>query len=176
MPASLMTGPHLSISAIQERRELRRRRAHHHDAELLEPLLGHGIGQSAATVSACILPTISGGVLAGAKSAYQDDTSKPGTPASAIGGSSGAAGERLARRHRQAAQLATLDQRQHRTDIVEHHVDPPGDEVVERRAGAAIGHVQHLDPGHALEQLAGEVNRGAVTGGGEGDLARLALA
>ncbi len=51
---------------------------------------------STATVSACIFATISGGVLAGTKNAYHAETSKPGTPASATDGNSGAVGKRLA--------------------------------------------------------------------------------
>ena len=113
--------------------------------------------------------------MAGAKNAYQDDTSKPGTPASAIGGSVRRVAAALERGDREPAQLAALDQRQHRADVVEHDVDAAGDEVVERGPGAAIGHVQHLDAGHALEQLAGEMDRGAVAGRGEGDLARVGL-
>ena len=33
-------------------------------------------------------------------------------------------------------------------------VDPARDDVIERQRHAAIGHVRHLDAGHALEQLA----------------------
>src|SRR5262245_9831873 len=95
MPASLMTGPHLSISA-------RRNVA---SSAGVEPTtttpscssrsLVRG-SVSAATISACIFRTTTGAVLAGANNAYQEETSKPGTPASAIGGRSGAAGVRLA--------------------------------------------------------------------------------
>ncbi|HMJ31713.1 MAG TPA: hypothetical protein VK512_23615, partial [Xanthobacteraceae bacterium] len=100
---------------------------------------------------------ISGGVFAGAKSAYQDDTSKPGTPASAIGGRVRCCRCALGSGHREATQLFSLDEGQHRADIVEHDVDPPGQQVVEGGSRAAIRHVQHLNPGHALEQFAGEV-------------------
>src|SRR5262245_17388847 len=50
---------------------------------------------NAVTVAACSLAMISGGVLAGTNNAYQDDTSKPGTPDSAMVGSSGAVGKRF---------------------------------------------------------------------------------
>ena len=48
------------------------------------------------TVAALTLAMMSGGVLAGMNSAYQDDTSNPGTPDSAMVGSSGAVGKRFA--------------------------------------------------------------------------------
>src|SRR5262249_2899120 len=51
---------------------------------------------SAATVSACILWIISGGVLAGTKKANHDEVSYPGTPASAMVGTSGAPATRAA--------------------------------------------------------------------------------
>src|SRR4029079_436311 len=51
---------------------------------------------SALTVAALIFATMSAGVCAGMSSAYQDDTSYPGTPDSAIVGSSGAVGYRCA--------------------------------------------------------------------------------
>ena len=47
-------------------------------------------------MSACSFFTISAGVLAGTRNAYQDETSKPGTPDSATVGNSGAVGKRLA--------------------------------------------------------------------------------
>src|SRR5262249_33824622 len=49
----------------------------------------------ALTVAAFSLAMISGGVLAGTNSPYQDDTSKPGTPDSAIVGRSGKVGKRF---------------------------------------------------------------------------------
>src|SRR5262249_60582037 len=51
---------------------------------------------SAATTSALIFLMMAGGVLAGTKKANQGETSKPGTPASAMVGRSGAAGTRFA--------------------------------------------------------------------------------
>src|SRR4029450_11376690 len=50
----------------------------------------------AATASMYTFPTISAGVLGGKKSAYQEDTSNPGTPDSAILGTSGRKGDRMA--------------------------------------------------------------------------------
>jgi len=51
---------------------------------------------SMVTMSALILRTISGGVLPGMNSPYQDEMSKPATPDSAMVGNSGASAERLA--------------------------------------------------------------------------------
>src|SRR5258708_15873363 len=73
MPASLMTGPHLSISVFRNAAS---------SAEL-EPATTTPICSSfafvagsvtAANVSACTLRTISGGGFAGANRAYHDDT------------------------------------------------------------------------------------------------------
>lgn len=46
-----------------------------------------------------------------------------------------------------------------------------GQQVRHRRPLPAIRHVQHVDAGHHLEQLARHVRRAAVAGGGHGDLA-----
>ena len=46
----------------------------------------------------------------------------------------------------------------------------PGIRSAEAGAPPAIGHVRHLDAGHALEQLAGEMDRGAGARRREGDL------
>ena len=40
---------------------------------------------------------------------------------------------------------------------------------------AAIGHVQHVDAGHHLEQLAGHMRRGPIAGRRHGELARIGL-
>src|SRR5262245_28687629 len=95
MPASLMTGPHLSISDLRKAPS----------SAGVEPTTVTPSPSSrdlitgslrAATVSECIWRMIDGEVFAGAKNAYQDDTSKPGTPDSAIVGTSGIAVARLA--------------------------------------------------------------------------------
>ena len=108
--------------------------------------------------------TISGGVLAGTKNAYHPDTSKPGRPASAIVGTSGTAGARFADVTRQRTHLALLHERHHRGDVVEEQVDAPGDEVLDRGRGAAIGDMHEIEAGRALEQLGGEMGRGAMAG------------
>src|SRR5215468_4842310 len=152
MPASLISGPHLSISALRMAASSSGVEPRTTTPRASSFCLVAG-SVSAATVSACILRMISGGVFAGTKKAYQDETSKPGTPTSAIGGSSGAAGVRLA--------VVTARPRNL----------PPWISG----SPAAIGHVQHLDAGHALEQLAGEMHRRAVAGGSERYLASVGL-
>src|SRR5690349_11756454 len=95
MPAALMTGPQRSISDLSSRAS----------SAGVEPTTATPAFSMAAitagsrrivTVSAFSLFTISGGVLAGAKNAYQAATSKFGTPASATVGNSSAVGKRLA--------------------------------------------------------------------------------
>ena len=95
MPAALMTGPQRSISDLSSRAS----------SAGVEPTTATPAFSMApitagsrriATVSAESLFTISDGVLAGAKNAYQADTSKPGTPDSATVGNSNAVGKRLA--------------------------------------------------------------------------------
>src|SRR5438105_8516684 len=51
----------------------------------------------------------------------------------------------------------------------------PGSRSLSAGPAPRYGTVQHLDSGHAFEQLAGEMHRGAVTGRGEGDLPGVGL-
>src|SRR5262245_16862477 len=44
----------------------------------------------------------------------------------------------------------------------EHDLHPPGDEIGDRRAATTIGHVNHVDAGHHVEQLAREMGRGSL--------------
>src|SRR6478752_4976302 len=91
--ASRITGPHLSVSDFRKAAS----------CAGVEPLglapsssnrdLTGGC-TSAALVSALILATTSGGVLAGTKKPNQENTSKPGTPDSAMVGISGTAATR----------------------------------------------------------------------------------
>ncbi len=55
-------------------------------------------------------------------------------------------------------------------------VDAAGADIDHRRAAAAIGHVQHLDAGHHLHQLAGQMRRAAVAGRRKRQLAGIGLA
>ena len=60
-------------------------------------------------------------------------------------------------------------------DRVDRHLDIAGEQVLQRRAGAAIRHVHDVDPGHHLEQLAGQVRARADAGAGEVELAGIGL-
>src|SRR5262245_52883492 len=94
MPAALIIGPHLSISD-------RSSAPSPSDVELSTTTpSGSNLAltagsDNAVAVAAFSLAMILGGVLAGTNSAYQDDTSKPGVPDSAMGGSSGAVAKRF---------------------------------------------------------------------------------
>ena len=87
---------------------------------------------------------------------------------------SGATGDPLGAGDRKPAELARPDQFEHHA-ACEQHVDAAGNDVVERGCRAAIGHVGHLDPGHALEQFACHVRRRAGAGRRVGELALLLL-
>src|SRR6516164_11347180 len=122
MPASLISGPQLSISDLRNCPS----------SAGVEPITNKPscsrrpliVGSaSAAAVSAYIFCTIAGGVLAGTKKAYHPETSKPVSPASASVGNSGAAGVRLLVVTASARNWPLLHQRQQRGDIVEEDVD-----------------------------------------------------
>src|SRR4029077_15265283 len=120
---------------------------------------------SAATVSACILPTISGGVFAGTNKAYHPGTSNPGI-----------CGWRPVRgRHPERAHLAVADEGHHRRDVVEERVDATRNDVLQRRRRAAIWHMRQLDAGYSLEQFAGQMRPGAISGRGHSELSAVRL-
>ncbi len=73
--------------------------------------------------------------------------------------------EALFGRHRERAQFSGLDQRQRRTEIAEHQLDVAAHQIVERRRRAAIGHMGHLDAGHAGEQRRGQMMERADAAG-----------
>ena len=73
------------------------------------------------------------------------------------------------------AQLAFLDQRQQRIDRADEHVDAPGQQIRDRGGGAAERHVDQIDPGVHLEQLAAEMLRRADADRAEGQLVRRIL-
>ena len=97
------------------------------------------------------------GVFAGATSPNQAEASKPGTPDSATVGTSGRALARLRACDRDRVDVLALHLRQHRRDVVEHHGDMAGNQIVHRRRRALVGDVHDVDAGHALEQFAGEM-------------------
>ena len=116
-----------------------------------------GGSASAATVSAWSLLTICGGVFAGTNKANQDETLEAGHARFRDGRQIRRHCDAVERGDRQSAQGPALTCGRLDGHEVEHHVDAPGNEVVECRCRTAIGDMGHLDPGHALEQLAGEV-------------------
>ena len=63
--------------------------------------------------------------------------------------------------------------RQRGQDIGKHHRDLPAEQVIERRAGSAIGNVLDIGACHLIEQNAGQVRRGAVARRGIAQLARV---
>ena len=75
--------------------------------------------------------------------------------------------------HAQSAQLAGLDVIDEVRGGVEHHRDAPAQEVGHRGGAALVRHMDHVDVGQALEQLAGQVARRAVAGRREGQFTRL---
>ena len=86
------------------------------------------------------------GVSLGTHSACQIEMWKPGTPASSTVGMSGADGRRLAVGDRIGLDRAGAHLRQRVRRLVDHDVDLPGDQVLHRRPGAAIGHELKLVP------------------------------
>jgi hypothetical protein len=74
------------------------------------------------------------------------------------------AGQRLQRcvaGDRERAELAGLDVLQHDLRGGEHELDLAPEEIRHRLPRALVRHVQHVDAGERLEQLAGEVRGGA---------------
>ena len=87
----------------------------------------------------------------------------------------GASGAALRRGHRQRGELAVLDLRQRRIEIVEQDLDIAGERSLQRRAGAAERHMDHLQAGQLQEPGAGEVRALPDAGGGVGELVRIGL-
>ena len=85
----------------------------------------------------------------------------------------GQARDALVRGDRERAQLPRLDMRQRRGQVVEEHLHLAGERVVERRAGAAIGHMGHVDLGGVLERFADQVPEAADAGRAEVELPRV---
>ena len=93
-------------------------------------------------------------------------------PSSSKVGTSGTIGLRAALAAASGRSLPAWISAQQRRHRIEHDVDAAGADVDHRRAAAAIGHVQHLDAGDVLEQLARQMRRAAVAGRRERQLAR----
>ena len=130
---------------------------------------------SASAMAASSFARIGSGVPAGAPMPYHDG----GDVARQRLGDRRNVGRRLralGRGDAQPLQLAAPHLRQHRRHVGEHHLHRAGDQVVVGRAGALVGHMDDVDAGHGLEQLAAEMQRRARSRRGEGILARLLLA
>jgi hypothetical protein len=69
------------------------------------------------------------------------------------------------------ANPAVPDVGQSGRDGVEHHLQPPAHGVDHRGAGAAVGNVLDVDPGHLLQQFHEEVLRAAGTARAVAELA-----
>ena len=128
----------------------------------------------AFAVSCWTRSMISGGVPVGASSPNHELASKPLTgPGFGDRRHVRQCGASLRARHRERGQLAGLDLRQRRRQVVEHQVHRAADQVEQRRPGAAVGEVEQVGAGHALEQLAAQMDRGAVAARRHVQLARI---
>ena len=131
--------------------------------------IGHARMQSSiatmALSSELSLARMGRGVFAGAITPCHAAASKPGTPASASGGTSGRDAKRslvvtASGRSFPAAISGSAGPRS-----AEHQLDIAADQIVERRRRATIGHVRHFDAGHAAEQRGGQMMEGADAAG-----------
>jgi len=142
-----------------ERRELRGSVARRTRAErlglLLDDRIVHGLAKGLRYIRHNI-----GGVPAGATTPIQEVTSKPGV-VSAMVGASGAVATRCRPATPKARSRPLLNERSHRTHVIDGEIDVTGDKIVQRGCAAFVGHMNHVGPGHQLEQLAGEMNRAA---------------
>ena len=119
---------------------------------------------NAFVISAIMLSTMSFGVPLGAHSRTRSRPGRSARRASAAVGMFGKAGRALVAGDRQRLDAAGLDVRGRRPEAVEHHVDLAGDQVLQRRPGAAVRDVGDEGLGLQLEQLARQMVRGAVAG------------
>jgi len=77
--------------------------------------------------------------------------------------------------HRQRAQLAGPDVLNRRALGGEVDLHLPAEQIGERGRRTTIRHMNHVDTGHDLKQLAGDMLRGSVAGRRHVDLARIGL-
>jgi hypothetical protein len=97
--------------------------------------------------------------------------SKPGTDSATVG-TAGSACERRGG-HRQRTHRAGLDGLDRFGQRTEHDLHLPADQVGERRRAAAIRHMQHVNMGHQLEQLAADMRHASAAARRHADLARV---
>ena len=134
-----------------------------------------GVSSDLAT-SCWMRLTMSGGVPAGASRPNQELASKPLRRRRLLDRRHVGQGRRALRAgHRQRLELAGLDLRHRRRQVVEHHVHVAAQHAQQRRARAAVREVRHVHAGHALEQFARQVDRGAVAAGSHVELAGIGL-
>src|SRR5262245_23361081 len=99
---------------------------------------------SALLMAALILSTIGRGTPAGAMTPVQVGARYPGTPASAMVGKSGNAGERL----------VVVREGRHRLQAFEHEIDMAGYQIADGRRATAVRNVHNFRSGHVFEQFA----------------------
>ena len=87
----------------------------------------------------------------------------------------GQIGDALRRADRERPQQAALDRRQRGAERVEHQLDIARYQIGQRRACALVGDVDHVDAGHLLEHLAGQMNGAAGAGRSEIEFSRVLL-
>src|SRR3546814_2690598 len=77
----------------------------------------------------------------------------------------------LAAGHAQRLDLALLDRLDEIRRSIDHHRNPPGQEIVDGAGSALVRDVADVHAGNGLEHLAGQVAGGAPAGRAEGQLA-----
>ena len=77
--------------------------------------------------------------------------------------------------HRERPDLAGLGGAGNAIEALEHQIDVPGDQVVDRRRAAPVRHVLDLRAGHEFEQLAADMAGRAIARRRVGELARIGL-
>jgi len=105
---------------------------------------------------------IGAGVLGGAAIAFQVSEMKSLSPSSIMVGTSGSEAMRFFGGDGENARPAALVQLQRSFELHEDQIDVAGDDVVERRAGALVGHVLKLRAGQLVEQLRRQMRRGGL--------------
>ena len=79
----------------------------------------------------------------------------------------------MRRRDRQRPQQSALHRRQRGAERIEHQLDIAGQQIGQRRRCALVGDVDHVDAGHLLEHLAGQMNGAAGAGRSEIEFSRV---
>ena len=95
--------------------------------------------------------------------------------ASVAVGTSGRAGIRVLAGHHQRLQFAGADVRQQRRRRGDGEVHRAGQQVVEGRAGAPVGNMDHIGFCQVLQQLGGHMLQRAIAAGGVGLPGRIGL-